>query len=266
MNLSSPAQHRFQLGQLPATQPASRRGSATRRRADPRARRCSRRAPRVTRNPARSRRRVIWGTESVRNTSENVAGGACPAAPFDVLLIENREAARAILPDRLHERDARRAAPPRSAESHLVAVLLPDRQVRHEIQTEDPARASARGATDASVAVQIGFADERLQNAVGRHHQIEARRLPKRQRADIGPQPATRGPSSRARLARRRAWREHLRRAIDADDARARARDRESSTRPVPHPSSSTGPSARRAISCQKRTSRRSSVCAFSQS
>jgi len=37
-------------------------------------------------------------------------------------------------------------------------------------------------------------------------------------------------------------------------------------TRPVPQPSSSTTPSAWRAILCQNGTSRRPSVCAFSQS
>ena len=60
--------------------------------------------------PGFSRRRVICGTDSVRNVSENAVGPAARAAAFDELLVEGGQTPRAILPHRLDERDVRAAA------------------------------------------------------------------------------------------------------------------------------------------------------------
>ena len=215
------------------------------------------------RNPAFSSRLVICGTVSVRNDEREAARRPLAAALLDVLLVEDRQLPRAILPDRFDQRDARLAAAPQSTEADLVAVFLPDRQIGHEIDAEDAA-AREHALDRGQRRLQIGLSDERLQDAVRRHHEIEPRRLAERKKPDVAAQPC------RAVRARRDVERFSARPSISADRStptmRAPVRATGIVTRPVPHPSSRIGPFARSAIACQNFTSRRSSVCAFSQS
>ena len=60
------------------------------------------------------------------------------AAPFDVSLLERRQATPPILTHRLDERQAD-AALGRPAKLHAVCVLAPSRHVRHQIDAEDAA-------------------------------------------------------------------------------------------------------------------------------
>ena len=78
--------------------------------------------------------------------------GRLPPAPFDVALLEGREAAAAVLTHRFDEREMRAArGPPRSWTRFAYSRQL--RHVGHEIDAEEPAGASTR-ATDSSVAVR----------------------------------------------------------------------------------------------------------------
>ena len=164
------------------------------------------------------------------------------------------------------ERQVRaRRARPRSWTRFVV--LAPLRHVGDQIDAERAAGARTR-ATDASVAVEIARADQRLQDAVRRDDHRERSRRRTAARGCRRGRRRRRGASSGLRdlAIRCRARVEHRRRAIDADERRRRrapAAARRGRCR-----SRARAPARRacEATRCQNGTSRRPSVCAFSQS
>src|SRR4029434_394283 len=77
--------------------------------------------------------RHLWHGERSKNQLETVIARAA-VPPLDIALLEGREAAAPILPQRLHQREL---GPTRSAaQLDLVGVLAPLRNVRHEIDPE----------------------------------------------------------------------------------------------------------------------------------
>src|SRR5690606_25002473 len=62
------------------------------------------------------------------------------ADALDERLVEDREFAASILTDRLDERELP-AARPYAAHADFLVVLAPGRQVRHQVDAEQPARA-----------------------------------------------------------------------------------------------------------------------------
>ena len=174
--------------------------SPRRRRADPRGRPGSRRARRWTRSRPVSSRRVICGTDSVRNVSEKRCTRRSPSAALDVLLIEDRQPPRAILPHRFDQRE--RACRGRAArEADAIRYSSHFGRSGTRSMPNSPPRRSTR-ATDASVRVQIALARQRLQDAVRRHHERRTAPRAERQLADVAADERARGrPAARARAA-----------------------------------------------------------------
>src|SRR4029077_2638793 len=94
------------------------------------------------------------------------------SAVLDVLLLERRQMAAAILVHRLHKREMG-AAFGTAAQLHLVSVLMPAGQVGYEIDAEC-STAPDHTSHGLKRVREIAFADERLQDAIRREHHREA--------------------------------------------------------------------------------------------
>ena len=169
---------------------------------------------------------------------------------------------RTVLANRFdqRERDAPPAARPRSC-TRCGTPATSARRAPDRCRMCRPARAPAP--TEASVGGEVAVAEQRLQDAVRRHHHREARGLRTaargcRRARSAGA--ASAGARPRApRAVEHRLPSDRCRRC--ATPARASGND----TRPVPQPSSRTGPSARAATPA--RTARRAGrACARSPS
>ena len=167
------------------------------------------------------------------------SGAPCvrPAAALDVALVEGRQPARRVLPDRLDERQV--AAAPRPA--HAAGPCSRTRASSGR-RGPDRCRTSRRGAARARRS-RASRADRARGSATAG---CRTARAPSRSaRANGSERMSARTNGTRVRTtraARADGAGEHRRRAIDADQARRRLRASGSEMRPVPQPSSSTGP------------------------
>ncbi len=80
--------------------------------------------------------------------------------------------------------------PPARHPRNLVSFeyLVPCRQIGHQLEHEATAGLK-RGGHGGQSGAQVGFAHQRLQDAVGRHHEAEVA-IGKRQVADVAPHEA----------------------------------------------------------------------------
>ena len=158
--------------------------------------------------------------------------------------------------------------PPRPrVPARLVAALVfvPARQVGHQIDAE---QAAAR--QDAVDRVERGAADPARASATGGCRRAPS---PARNRSGggteawrISPRTSDAVPVSRLRAQALAAAGEHRRPSGRCRPTGRRRARPEPMIRPVPHPSSRTRPSCAAASRSQNGTSRRATVCAFSQS
>src|SRR5262245_53451084 len=108
--------------------------------------------------------------ERAERQRESMHPGPAPPA-LDVLLIEDREALRAILADRLDKRQTRGFAAG-TGQAAAPMVFGPAREVGHQIDPEQPSTADHAGHR-LQRRQQIPLARQRLQNAVRRHDERE---------------------------------------------------------------------------------------------
>ena len=239
--------------------------SATRPPAGPRGRRRSRRAP-----PARGSRRVPSAADASaaptgcgRSSAKRWTRRA--AAALDVFLIEDRQAALAILPHRFDERQVGRRARAPAAQAALVCGTRSSRGRSATRSMPNSAAAAGARAQRRERGGEIPLAQQRLQHAVGRHHERRtatacgtAARGCRRERGDA-PRQAGRG----ARRCRARA-------SIGAERSMPTSRHAGAPERHGNPPGAASElehrPATRTARSRQNGTSRRPMVRAFSQS
>src|SRR5687767_8040479 len=142
---------------------------------------------------------------------------------FDEFLVEDGETPRAVLSNRFHQRHMCPALPAPAAETQTLAIFLPCRQIRHQIDAEDAA-ASQHTMNSVKRGDEIPFSQERLQYAVGREHSRE-RGDGKRKMAYVAANqsysPAQAGTSETLPRAC-----EHRSGPVDPDDANAGATER----------------------------------------
>ena len=187
------------------------------------------------------------------------------AAPLHVLLVEHRQTAAAC-PGARSRRSVRWVVASREPES-VTRRLYSDQRGRSGTRSipNTPPRRSTR-ATLPSVVGEIPLARQRLQHAVGRHHQAEARTRAERQPADVAAHEADAiGETGAARL--QRGARPSI--ASDRSIPTSRAPDLHQRERQPPGPAAELEHrprTARRARPRQNATSRRATVRAFSQS
>src|SRR5262245_28033875 len=138
------------------------------------------------------------------------------ALPCPILLVEDCEPARAILPNRFYE-GQRRVAAVATGQADAIAILVPLRQIRDDVDREESAALEDAGHRFER-ALQITFAGQRLQNAVSGQHGAELRARAERKSANVPPheREAAREPAAFDPRARSR---QHLLGPIDADDA-----------------------------------------------
>ena len=145
------------------------------------------------------------------------------AAPLHELLVEDGQAVLAHLPHRLDQRDP---APPahRPAQPDATLVLLPARQLRHEVDAERPPARQYAGDRLERLR-EILVREQGLQHAVRGHHQPAAPAAAKRQRPDVAAH--DRGLADQAGPSKTRPKRaDHGRGAIYADEAGRHPRHR----------------------------------------
>ena len=197
-------------------------------------------------------RRTICGTDSERNVREKVRAARCRRGAR-CILVEDGELPPTVLPDRFDEGQRTgplRSAPPSPQHSRFRYCCHAGRSGTRSIANVPPGLMTR--ATDCSVAARSASAGQGLQDPVRRHDERE-RPGARTAAADVAADEAG-APPCFDRRRRRRA-----RASIGADRSTPTRRTpvvaTGSSTRPVPHPSSSTGPPARCASRVQNATS-----------
>ena len=205
----------------------------------------------------------MCGTESVRNVSSNGARSTPSVPARDIALLERRQPAATVLSDRFDQRQVTpRVARPRNCTRFSYSRQFGTSGTRSmPNRPSGPEHARHRGESGRQVAV----CQQRLQDAVRRDHRVE-RAVLEGQPSDIAADQAERQATcvrfaSRGAAGRRRplpdvmAARNRSSIAVDRSmpTRRAPARASGSETRPVPHPSSRTGPCASSAMPTPER-------------